>query len=184
MDPDFRDGGQQARTAEEQALLVALGAHLKAARRRRGWSLTTVARLSDGRFKPSAVANYERGIRAITAARLVALAYLYGTSAAELLAEATERPGVIDLTGEGTTGQRPSRRGRPLVIDLGALAAAEKTSEVEIVSDYVRALRRARVDDGSVCSLRADDVVCLARALGATPTAVRAALCAAVIQPG
>jgi transcriptional regulator with XRE-family HTH domain len=66
----------------------ALGTAIRAARERAGLSLRDLERLSDGRFKPSAVGGYERGERDISAERFVTIAYLVGRLPEDLLADA------------------------------------------------------------------------------------------------
>lgn len=56
-----------------------------------GLSLSDVARLTGGRFKPSTVAGYERGERSISLSRFAALARFYGAHPPDLLAEALVR---------------------------------------------------------------------------------------------
>jgi transcriptional regulator with XRE-family HTH domain len=83
----------------------AVGASIRHARQRRGWTLRQVSGASNGRFKPSATAAYERGEREISLRRFCELATELGVPPAALLADALEsmgRPGphevVVDLT--------------------------------------------------------------------------------------
>jgi transcriptional regulator with XRE-family HTH domain len=64
-----------------------IGTGLRDARRRRGLTLRQVAALSEGRFKPTSVAGYERGERAISVERFIELAQLYGVPGHSLLAD-------------------------------------------------------------------------------------------------
>lgn len=64
-----------------------IGTGLRDARRRRGLTLRQVAALSNGRFKPTSVAGYERGERAISVERFIELAQLYGVPGPALLAD-------------------------------------------------------------------------------------------------
>jgi transcriptional regulator with XRE-family HTH domain len=64
-----------------------IGAGLRNARRRRALTLRQVSALSEGRFKATSVAGYERGERAISLRRFVELAELYGVPPPTLLAE-------------------------------------------------------------------------------------------------
>ncbi|HEX6262799.1 MAG TPA: helix-turn-helix transcriptional regulator [Actinomycetota bacterium] len=66
-----------------------VGSALRQARERTGLSLKDVERLTNGRFKPSTVAGYERGERSITVSRFVALARFYGARPSGLLSDAT-----------------------------------------------------------------------------------------------
>ncbi len=75
----------------------ALGQRLRAARRRRGWSLGDVESNTGGEFKASVVGAYERGERAISVQRFVKLAAAYATAAADLLPNPPEADTIIDL---------------------------------------------------------------------------------------
>lgn len=77
----------------------AIGALLREARTRRGWSLAKAAQESGHAFPAVVIGSYERGDRAITADRLIALGELYGVPAADLL------PG----DGKGTAEQREAQ---------------------------------------------------------------------------
>lgn len=63
----------------------AIGGKLRAARERRGWSLSDVQRESGGRWKGVVVGSYERGDRNVTAAKLLELASFYDLPVSELL---------------------------------------------------------------------------------------------------
>ena len=76
---------------------LALGQRLRAARRRRGWSLGEVQTNTQGEFKASVLGAYERGERAISVQRFVRLAETYAVSAGELLPAAASDGFVIDL---------------------------------------------------------------------------------------
>ncbi len=105
---------------------VSLGRRLRAARRRRGWSLGEVERQTGGEFKASVVGAYERGERAISVQRFVKLAEVYEVAPAELLPLA------------------PS--GRELVIDLDAVAT---DAGGEMVERYLAAIQLLRRSPGS-----------------------------------
>ena len=167
---------------DDRALLVSIGERLRAARKRRGWSLATMAEMSGGIFKPSAVANYERGDRALSAVRLVQLAELYRTTPAELLDSHGSDTALIDLTRRG-----PQEKGTPvplprLVIDVAALEQAERSPDMQMVWNVIRSLRAERTDPAGVISLRAADVAHLARALARTPESIAAELGGAVVE--
>lgn len=68
-----------------------IGARIRAARLAQGWALEDLDRESGGEFKVSVVGAYERGERAITAARLVAIAEWLHVDAATLLAPSPHR---------------------------------------------------------------------------------------------
>lgn len=80
-----------------------VGRALRQARSARGLTLRDVAARSDGAFKPTAVAAYERAERSISLQRFCDLAQLYGVRPELLLAEimvrrAGPRQGIVDLT--------------------------------------------------------------------------------------
>jgi transcriptional regulator with XRE-family HTH domain len=62
-----------------------IGDGLRRARVERGMTLRAAANASGGRFKPSSIAGYERGERAISLQRFCDLAELYGADASWLL---------------------------------------------------------------------------------------------------
>lgn len=62
-----------------------LGEHIRKLRKQLGRSLHDVERSSNGDFKASVLGAYERGERAISVARLDALAKLYGVPLAAML---------------------------------------------------------------------------------------------------
>ena len=62
-----------------------IGEGLRRARIERGLTLRAAAAASGSRFKPSSIAGYERGERAITLQRFCDLAQLYGADASWLL---------------------------------------------------------------------------------------------------
>ncbi len=71
----------------KEASLGTVGAALRRAREASGMTLHMVEVASAGRFKASTVAGYERGERAISVARLVELAAIYGTPPERLMAK-------------------------------------------------------------------------------------------------
>ena len=83
----------------------ALGERLRAARRRKGWSLHEVERSSNNEFKSSVLGAYERGERSISVQRLHRLARIYAIDVAHLIPSADEvdsKETVIDLDAMGT----------------------------------------------------------------------------------
>lgn len=102
----------------------ALGQRLRAARRQRGWSLGEVESQTDGEFKASVVGAYERGERAISVQRYVALAEIYGASPSDLL---------------------PISANSELIIDLGALDGGNG----DLVDRYLAAIQLMRKQPGA-----------------------------------
>ena len=115
---------------------VSLGSRLRAARRRRGWSLGEVERQTAGEFKASVVGAYERGERAISVHRFVKLAQVYEVAPTELLPLAPVR-------GD-------------LVIDLDAVASGEGG---ELVERYLAAIQLLRKEPGSPEVRQSDRVI-------------------------
>jgi transcriptional regulator with XRE-family HTH domain len=72
-------------------VLLSAGRALRSVRTGQHMSLSRVERLSNGRFKASAVGGYERGERAISLDRFCELSFLYGVAPPRLLADALER---------------------------------------------------------------------------------------------
>ena len=64
-----------------------IGEGLRQARRARGLTLRQVAALTDGRFKATSVAGYERGERTISVERFCELCGVYGVAPQAVLGE-------------------------------------------------------------------------------------------------
>lgn len=130
-----------------------VGIALRRARRARGLTLRAVSTLSDGRYKPTSIAGYERGERSISLERFCDLCRLYGADPSTLLTEILETAGGAPEPG----------------LDLERLEALG-SSEAALVAGFVReirTLRRGRPSDAIV--LRAGDVEVLATAAGKRP---------------
>jgi len=127
-----------------------IGTALRRARKARGYTLRQVADRSQGTFKASSLASYERGERAISFERFFKLTALYGISPSRLFAEVTRRV-------EG----RPSVR-----IDVERVKSLGGV-EAGILDGFIRnvfLLRRQPVAD--TISLRNGDLEVLATAAG------------------
>ena len=80
------------------------GLVLRQARRRRGLTLHAVSQLSGGFLRPSTIAGYEHGSRAISLERFFELSKLYGVAPDRLLRDVLQRVAsdgkdvVVDLT--------------------------------------------------------------------------------------
>jgi transcriptional regulator with XRE-family HTH domain len=127
-----------------------IGKGLRRARRARGFTLRDVSRLSEGKYKPTSVAGYERGERAISLERFCDLCRLYGVPPPALLAEIL---GLVLATPEPDIDAQ-------LLESLGEAEAAFVSGFVR----EIRALRRGRPSD--TIALRAGDVEVLATAAG------------------
>lgn len=95
-----------------ESFAILAGAVLRRVRQHQGLSLRQVTVRSNGRFKPSSIASYERGERQISLERLFALAEVYGVAPEQVVAAIADR---LERAGETT----PSRPGRddPRILD-------------------------------------------------------------------
>lgn len=131
-------------------ILEETGRALRRARRARELTLRDVGTRSDGEFKPTAVAGYERAERAISLERFCALAKLYGMAPERLLAQ-------IMWHIEG--GPEP-------IIDRGRLQQVPE-QEAGPLGDFLQSVRRLRGDsDDQTITVRVQDLVVLATATG------------------
>lgn len=132
-----------------------LGDHLRRLRKQKGLSLLEVESLSGAEFKSSVLGAYERGERAISAARLARLAELY------------RLPLQAMLPSDGASGDGAA----PGVVALDLNRLEQATSpEARTVARYVRILQSQRQDwTGRVFRIRAEDVRALASALDRSP---------------
>jgi transcriptional regulator with XRE-family HTH domain len=96
---------------ESIAVTVAneIGIVLRVARKARGLALRNVSILSSGRFKPSSLASYERGERALSVERFLLLADIYRIPAARLMAQISRRvegrpPIMVDIRNAYSIG--------------------------------------------------------------------------------
>jgi transcriptional regulator with XRE-family HTH domain len=148
----------------------ALGTAIRAARERAGLSLRDLERLSDGRFKPSAVGGYERGERDISAERFVTIAYLVGRLPEDLLADALRA--------------LFPRSHRGISIDLKKLREA-RGDAVEAVGGYARQLQLVRRDYFSdVITFRSGDLEIVAADAGAEVSELLRTIEPAVVRLG
>jgi transcriptional regulator with XRE-family HTH domain len=127
-----------------------IGRALRQVRVAHGLTLRSAARRSGSRFKPSSIAGYERGERAITVQRFCDLAEVYGVDPARLLA------GILNAArGEGK-----------VEIDLETLDRLDlpEAAALRSFADRVRAARGAA--GAEVVTLRDTDIEVIARASG------------------
>lgn len=138
---------------------VRLGERLRNVRQQQGLSLHDVESNSDGRMKASVVGAYERGERAISVARLRALADFYRVPIARLLPESgTPVPGV--------------GRGHGVRIDLTRLEPADP--DLVVLDRYLRSIQARRGDyNGRVLTVRGADLQTLAAVLDTVPDELR-----------
>ncbi len=139
-----------------------VGERLRRIRKQKGLSLHEVEARSNAEFRASVLGAYERGERAISVARLVRLADIYGVPSSQLLPRTVE----IDLDAVDAI---PETR---LTIDLEQLATL-RVPEAAIISRYTETIQVQRQDfNGRVLSVRSDDLRVLAAVLGITPEAL------------
>ena len=130
-----------------------LGEAIRDARTKAGLTLRDLERVSDGRFKPSAVGGYERGERDISAERLIELSFTLGTTPEELVGDAMRR--LFPRTHVEVS------------IDLGALREQADTKAVRTIGGYAHEIQRRRNDlFGDVITIRAGDLEVIARDAG------------------
>ena len=126
------------------------GRALRRARRARGWTLRDVGSRSDGQFKSTAVASYERGERAISLERFCELTRLYGMRPDRILSQILWR-----LSG----GPEPT-------IDRRRLPELPE-QEAGAVADFIEEVRRLRGDaDEATITIRIQDLEVLATVSG------------------
>ena len=117
--------------ASREEVLEEVGRALRIARRARGLTLRDVGTRSQGQFKPTAVAGYERAERAVSLERFCALAQLYGMGPERLLSQIMWR----------------IRGGPEPTIDRGRLREVP-AHEADKVSDFIEGVRRLLADGG------------------------------------
>ena len=134
----------------------ALGERLRAARRRRGWSLHEVERTSGNEFKSSVLGAYERGERSISVQRLHRLAQIYAMEVAHLI------PSADEVANKET------------VIDLDAMGTAEPGVS-EAIDRFLSTIQLRRRSDGDL-TIRQSDLEFLAALLRSDRATVRRAI--------
>ncbi len=126
----------------------ALGTRLRSIRQQQNLSLQGVEEKSAGHWKAVVVGSYERGDRAITVAKLAALAEFYGVPVTELLPDGAA----------GAAIEPPPR----VVIDLARLSQMPAHASQPLLR-YTASIQAQRGDyNGRVLSIRQDDLRTLA----------------------
>lgn len=148
----------------------AVGAVLRKAREGKRLSLHDVEERSRGRFKPSTVAGYERGERAISLARFARLASVY------------DRP-PDDLLGEILDDLYPGLRGG-IVIDESRLGLVEEPAR-EAVRGLLRRVREERgLAGGHALTIRSGDLRIAILGSGEEPGTAMRKLTPVLVEPG
>ena len=136
--------------ASREEILEETGHALRRARRARGLTLRDVGARSEGQFKPTAVAGYERAERAISLERFCSLAELYGMNPERLLSQILWRIG-------GGPDPIIDRRRLP---DL-------PSDEAGTIGDFIEEVRRLRGSpNGETITIRIEDLEVLATVTG------------------
>jgi transcriptional regulator with XRE-family HTH domain len=136
-----------------------LGERLRAARKRRGWSLHDVEKYSDSEFKSSVLGAYERGERTVSVQRLHRLSQLYSVDVVQL----------IPISPEGEPADED------VSIDLAAIDSAEPAVS-EAIDRFLSAIQiRRRSADGSL-AVRQSDLELLASLVRSDRSTVRRVL--------
>ena len=135
----------------------ALGDRLRAARRRRGWSLHEVERTSSNEFKSSVLGAYERGERSISVQRLHRLAQIYSVEVAHLIPS----PDEVDQ--------------KETVIDLDAMSSADP-SVSEAIDRFLSTIQLRRRSGEADLTVRQSDLEFLAALVRADGSIVRRAM--------
>lgn len=148
------DAAADRPAAEQYA--IELGERLRNVRQQQDLSLHDVEDASEGELKASVVGAYERGERAVSVARLRALADFYRVPVSSLLP-----------SNGGQAGRLRTGPGERLVIDLTRLGhQTVELEEREVIERYVEAIQSQRGDyNGRVLTVRASDVRALAAVL-------------------
>lgn len=133
-----------------EEILEETGHALRRARRARGLTLREVGARSEGQFKPTAVAGYERAERAISLERFCSLARLYGMNPERLLSQILWR-----ISG----GPEP-------IIDRRRLPDLP-SDEAGTIGDFIEEVRRLRgSSNGETITIRIEDLEVLATVTG------------------
>jgi len=135
-----------------------LGERLRAARKRRGWSLHDVEKYSNSEFKSSVLGAYERGERTVSVQRLHRLSQLYSVDIVQLIPISPEAEGDHEVS-----------------IDLAAVDSAEPAVS-EAIDRFLSAIQiRRRSADGSL-AVRQSDLELLASLVRSDRSTVRRVL--------
>jgi transcriptional regulator with XRE-family HTH domain len=133
-----------------------VGEAIREARKNKGLTLRDLVNRSEGRFKASATAGYERGERHISVDKFIELASILGVPPDRLMSDIMKRTS-------------PETR-EELVIDLNRLSLIDH-EDVEAIAEYIYSVKAQRKDYLSeIITLRSGDLEQLALAKGLDPS--------------
>ena len=129
-----------------QPTSASVAIRIRTLRKARGWSLHDVESRSSGSIKAVVMGSYERGARALSLARSIEIAGLFGIPIANLLGDFSR----VDATNPET-----------LTIDqrrLGELTETDPDEKIKTLQLFISAIAARRSDwNGEVLTLRASD---------------------------
>ena len=130
---------------------VEIGRRMRAARRKRGWTIAEMAQA--GKIKAVVIGSYERGTRNMPISRLGEMARILGVSVTYLLGQ--------PITEQGSV--------QTLTLDLRAISRPSFTdsTRLAVVVNYCAGIVKKRSDwNGEVLSIREIDLMNLSFAMG------------------
>lgn len=138
----------------DSATIESISARLRSIRNARGWSLSDVESISEGKVKAVVLGSYERGTRSLSVRRALQIAEIYNIPISSLFSDKSATP--------APTKER-------VVLDLRAISRKFENSQnqyfnrYEALARFTGSLVQARQDwNGEVLSMREGDVAILA----------------------
>jgi len=129
-----------------QPTSASVAQRIRTLRKARGWTLHDVQAHSSGSIKAVVMGSYERGTRALSLARSIEIAELFGIPIANLL---------------GDFSRTEATNPETLTIDqrrLGELAESDPDQKIKTLQLFISAIAARRSDwNGEVMTLRASD---------------------------
>jgi len=129
-----------------QPTSASVAQRIRTLRKARGWTLHDVQAHSSGSIKAVVMGSYERGTRALSLARSIEIAELFGIPIANLL---------------GDFSRTEATNPETLTIDqrrLGELAESDPDQKIKTLQLFISAIAARRSDwNGEVMTLRAND---------------------------
>ena len=137
----------------ERITVSDISARLRSLRRARGWSLSDVETLSEGRLKAVVLGSYERGTRALSIKRALEIADLYGVPVTQIFTDKKSSP--REVQGRRMLDLR--------TISTRAQLATPSQERFIVIARFTRAILESRQDwNGEVLSIRSEDCRVLA----------------------